>query len=249
MNEPARSDLSPTASETRSRARTEDKGAPKPPLPMPLARVLHKLGGGGHLKRLIERSRLLTRLYFEYLYLKDDPYNTRRDEKIERTKRALALLDDRRARNALEVGCGQGTLTGHIEARAHEVVGVDISSQAVARARERFKDKPNVSFEAKDLLAPSFPDRSFDLIVCSEVLYYLPLERLDDVAGRLVSSLEPDGRMLLIHTRSKADDEEGIELKAFGAKTVHERFIDDPALSLEADRYDGLCRVSLLSRA
>lgn len=49
----------------------------------------------------------------------------------------------------VDLGCGDGVLTGHLAERFDVVVGVDISEAAVAKAR-RDNGKPNISYEQLD---------------------------------------------------------------------------------------------------
>lgn len=112
-----------------------------------------------------------------------------------------SLLPSRHFRRALDLGCGPGLLSRHLAARADTVVGVDISPSAVANARARNADQPNMLFEAHDLLnlPPSF-NRSFDLVVVADVLYYLsPLDDalLKAIATRIANLLTPGGICML----------------------------------------------------
>lgn len=113
----------------------------------------------------------------------------------------LASLLPRRFRRALDLGCGVGLLSRHLAARADTVVGMDVAPSAVARARVLHADKPNVRFEAHDLLdLPRSLDGSFDLVAIVDVLYYLaPLDDslLQAIAARVSGLLTPGGTCML----------------------------------------------------
>src|SRR5258705_3262454 len=52
----------------------------------------------------------------------------------------LELLAPRPGERILDIGCGEGTLTGHIVARGATVVGIDSSQDMIAAARARGLD-------------------------------------------------------------------------------------------------------------
>lgn len=91
------------------------------------------------------------------------------------TRRALVKdLVGRTARDRqaaiLEIGCSGGPLMESLRAEGFaQVTGIDISSEAVARCRER--GLANVS--VMDAQAPEFPAQSFDVITASDVLEHL----------------------------------------------------------------------------
>ena len=75
--------------------------------------------------------------------------------------------------------------TGHVTA-------ADISPAMVAKARERLGDAPNVSLSVEDGQALSFPDESFDAVLCNLGLMFFP----DPVRGlsEFRRVLRPGGR-------------------------------------------------------
>lgn len=98
----------------------------------------------------------------------------------------------------LEIGCSIGVLTHKLAARADAVVALDISESAIATARERGADLANVEFLAADFLQADLSG-AFDLILFSEVLYYLTPEDLQAAARRTADLLEPGGEVMLVH--------------------------------------------------
>src|SRR5215472_2964545 len=74
---------------------------------------------------------------------------------------------------ALDCGCGEGHFTSQLMGLCNEVHGVDVSKTAIERARTQY---PNVFWHNKDVRNINdldLPSKSFDLIVCSQLLYYL----------------------------------------------------------------------------
>jgi ubiquinone/menaquinone biosynthesis C-methylase UbiE len=91
----------------------------------------------------------------------------------------------------LDAGCGTGLLTLallRVLRRPAEIVAVDLSARSLQTARRavvKLKHDPRhkVSFVQADALALPFNDDSFDLVVTSGVLEYLPLrEGLGEIA-------------------------------------------------------------------
>ncbi|NJM06339.1 class I SAM-dependent methyltransferase [Candidatus Gracilibacteria bacterium] len=85
------------------------------------------------------------------------------------------------ARSVLDAGCGEGfAIRELLSHHAATVVGLDGS---VGALRVATMLNPQRSFAAGDLLELPFPNNSFDLVVCMEVLEHLdnPREGLDEL--------------------------------------------------------------------
>src|ERR1700724_2556891 len=63
----------------------------------------------------------------------------------------------------LDIGCGTGYGTAELAQHAESATGIDISSEAIAYAREHYP-LPNAKFLAASATALPFPAGSFDLI-------------------------------------------------------------------------------------
>lgn len=149
-------------------------------------------------------SERLDREYFEELYAGSrDPWNFETSE-YERKKyeRTLGVLEGRRYRRALEVGASIGVFTQMLAPLCDELVAVDVSEKAVAAARERLRRFENVRVEQRRL-PEQMPEGLFDLIVASEVLYYLPAGTVLQALGRFEEALAPGGRLLAVHWRKE----------------------------------------------
>lgn len=120
---------------------------------------------------------------FEGLYSAGpDPWGTA-TRAYERRKRAVTLASLPRARYgpALDAGSGSGVLTAELAARCDRILALDGAAGAVDATRAATAGLANVSVVQAGLPA-GLPAGPFDLLVFSEVLYYLSL---DDLAGTL----------------------------------------------------------------
>ena len=87
-------------------------------------------------------------------------------------RRTIASLGDRRFRSGFEAGCSIGVLTRLLADRCDRLLAVDIVDAPLSAARKACADQPWVRFEQKQV-PDEWPDELFDLIVLSEVLYFL----------------------------------------------------------------------------
>ena len=210
------------------------------------SKLIHDFVNRTPIKSLLTSNRFFVRFYFNLLYFGKNSYKVVNREQRAKVEQAFTLLDGFRAEDALELGCGDGRWAAITAGIADHVVAIDISDLAIQRARAQTK-LANVDFRQGDLASMSFPPQSFDFIFCAEVLYYLTLEQLDNTVAQINELLRPGGKLLLLHARSLKDDERGMQLKEFGAKTVHDKFSASP-LELEKDVLEDEYRISIYRR-
>jgi LmbE family N-acetylglucosaminyl deacetylase/2-polyprenyl-3-methyl-5-hydroxy-6-metoxy-1,4-benzoquinol methylase len=120
----------------------------------------------------------------------------------ERRKRALTLaaLPREKYDSGLEVGCSIGTLSEELAARCGEFLGVDASGAALARARKRLAARP--SARTQHLTVPrDWPEGTFDLVVMSEMGYYLSPAELGALFTKVAEATSPGGTLVLCHWR------------------------------------------------
>jgi hypothetical protein len=151
----------------------------------------------------------------------------------ERRKRdlLLAALPRPRFQRALEVGCSTGALTEALAARSDTVLAIDQSSTALDAARRRLAGRPEVAVREVDV-SRDWPEGSFDLVVVSEVGYFLSPAALDRVVERVAGCLTEDGVVVLCHWRHRVDG------WVMDADEVHRRFGDGPVPPLRAQYVD-----------
>ncbi|MFI8717372.1 methyltransferase [Stenotrophomonas sp. NPDC077464] len=140
-----------------------------------------------------------TAAYFEQLYERPDPFQYR-NRWYEARKRALTLacLPHQRYHNAWELGCSNGVLTAALAERCDALLGTDLSAAALADASVSTQAHANVRLEQACHPA-QWPTGRFDLIVVSEVGYYLAPQEVVSMAAQLRGSLADGGLLLACH--------------------------------------------------
>ncbi|SAL13342.1 Mg-protoporphyrin IX methyl transferase [Caballeronia cordobensis] len=143
-----------------------------------------------------------TKQYFNDLYREnDDPWKIRH-RWYERRKRALTLasLPHEHYARGFEPGCGNGELTALLAARCDQLIATDISEDAVALTRQRVAHCPNV--EVQQMLLPDvWPSGKVDLVVISEIGYYLDEPQLWHIVEHIHQSLSRHGAVVACHWR------------------------------------------------
>ncbi len=145
-------------------------------------------------------------VYFESLYQQQsDPWNYETSP-YEQQKYAetLAALP-RRYQSGLEIGGSIGVLTEQLAPYCQFLLSIDLSPTAQARAKQRCQHLPHVQFQTMQI-PQQFPAQKFDLIVLSEVGYYLCQPDLLKAQQLMIKALLPGGHLLLLHWLEQASD-------------------------------------------
>lgn len=112
----------------------------------------------------------------------------------EGSRMAIALSLVTRGQNALDIGCGDGTLGVALASRFAHVAGVDISATAVEAAVRRGIDAKQVNMDLEPL---PFADGAFDTVTCLDVLEHVFDPR---ISAREIARVCCPGAMLVITT-------------------------------------------------
>ncbi len=159
--------------------------------------------------------------YFDALYRdNEDPYGMRTRWYEERKRNVLlAALPHRRYGRVYEPGCGAGELTAALAARCDAVLASDFNAHAAASARRRTASLPNVRV-ASHQLPQDWPhdEAPFDLIVVSELGYFLDAPAMGALAELCAASLTPEG--VLVACNWRPDFKE----RALATDAVHSAF-------------------------
>lgn len=177
--------------------------------------------------------------YFQRMYARDpDPWRfADRWYEQRRYSLTLAILRSRRYRSGFEAGCSIGLLSAALAARCDRLLCTDLVAAAVARTRDRLAGQPHVRVSREAL--PAWPPGGFDLVVLSEVLYYLTDDELTSVSRDARDSLEPGGDLVCAHWRHPVAEHRrtGDEVHDFLARVPGLRVVGayrDADLRLEA---------------
>jgi len=103
----------------------------------------------------------------------------------------------------LDAGCGTGLLTLallRVLRRPAEITAVDLSARSLQTARRavlkrKHDSRHKISFVQANALALPFPSESFDLVVTSGVLEYLPLR---EGLGEIARVIAPGGHLVYL---------------------------------------------------
>ena len=147
------------------------------------------------------------RQHFDSLFALDgDPWSYRSNW-LERRRLDLlvAMLPHELYGSIFEPACANGSLTRRLASRGGRVVGWDGSPNAIAQAR-RFVDMHTHVELAEKSVPDDWPEVPFDLVVLSDFLYYLPTERIIDVALLSARTVRACGSIVGCHWRGSAHD-------------------------------------------
>ena len=154
--------------------------------------------------------------YFDALYADNpDPWDfATSDYEQAKYDATIAALEGRHFKRGLEIGCSIGVLTQRLAEHVDDLLAIDVAQAALEQARQR---NPGVRFQRREI-PEEYPPGTFDLTVCSEVLYYLDDEAFNATLDRLT------GTVLHVHWRPstqryplKGDDVRMLLTERFGA--------------------------------
>ncbi|WP_424188131.1 SAM-dependent methyltransferase [Actinokineospora sp. G85] len=161
--------------------------------------------------------------HFRALYAADpDPWGFRTRWYEERKRAAtMAALTRQRYRSAFEPGCSIGVLTTALADRCDAVLGWEVD--AGARAEAQAAVPAHVRVEPGQV-PRDWPEQRFDLLVVSEIGYFLDTEDLRHLIDRCTTSLDDDGELVLVHWRHRSAD------TPLDGDTVHAEFLSRSGL-------------------
>ncbi len=146
--------------------------------------------------------------YFASMYDgSPDPWGFDTSE-YERRKYAVTLASLTRTRyhSAFEPGCANGAFTAMLADRCDRLTACDIMPSVVDRARARVADLALDHVTVAPGRMPDFwPTGELDLIVWSEVAYYLGKGVLDRAVAQLDRHLAPGGELVVVSYTGDTD--------------------------------------------
>jgi trans-aconitate methyltransferase len=182
---------------------------------------------------------------FEAIYRADpDPWRTLTDPyESHKRERTLAACGEGPFASACDLGAGTGVLAAALAPRCDRLLALDGAPTAVAEAQRRLASFPHAAARVATL-PDGLPTGPLDLVVASEILYYL-----DDGAFRMVLDWLPEalmlgGRAVAVHWTGSAPDlrRSADEVGTALTTTPGLRMVEDGAGSTEGFRLDILER-------
>ena len=173
--------------------------------------------------------------YFEALYAREgDPWKfATSDYEREKYAATLAALPPRRFQSALEIGCSVGVFTAQLASHCEKLLALDGAEGALEQARRRCADKKNIDFDRMHVPG-EWPDGSFDLVVLSEVVYFLDRNDVAALAKAIGTSTRANAIIMLVHWLGLTD----YPLTGDEAADLFIRMSDDFAVVTHRSRTD-----------
>ena len=148
----------------------------------------------------------LGRRFWALRYRNEDPWNyTSSPYELGKYERTLRLLPT--APNAsgvheyvLEVGCSEGVFTSMLarSGKVRSILGVDVATKAIERARLRCQPLSNVELRLGDVRELTL-EHPVSAVFCAEVLSHMrSWKNIRAICEKLVSVLVPGGALLLV---------------------------------------------------
>ncbi|MCT1873801.1 bifunctional PIG-L family deacetylase/class I SAM-dependent methyltransferase [Brevibacterium luteolum] len=133
----------------------------------------------------------------------DDPWSVgQRWYERRRAGLIMAMLPKPRFGRVFEPGCSIGMLSEQLAGRCEELICADVVPAAVHAARQRLRASgAGASVEVRCAGIEDWPAGSFDLIVFSELAYYLSDASFHGFLASAAASLRPGGVVLAAHWR------------------------------------------------
>jgi demethylmenaquinone methyltransferase/2-methoxy-6-polyprenyl-1,4-benzoquinol methylase len=130
-------------------------------------------------------------------------------------------------RRVLELASGTGWWTRLIAPVAAHVTATDAVDAPLAIARERLKDRANVSFAIADAYAPPRADPPFDAVFAGFWLSHVPRARWRAFLDRLQAILDTRATVVLIDNRYVEGSSTAIALRDAAGDTWQDRRLSD----------------------
>jgi ubiquinone/menaquinone biosynthesis C-methylase UbiE len=114
-----------------------------------------------------------------------------------RREKVFSLFDQPGGK-VLDVGCGPGVMAKGLIDRGCEFWGADPSLKMIEIGRSRFANDDRIHFVAEGTARLSFPDNSFDAVLCIGVID--ALDSGGDAVREMIRVLKPEGTLILTFT-------------------------------------------------
>lgn len=116
---------------------------------------------------------------------------------MEHYQRYYSVLPLIRGKNILDAACGEGYGTALLAQEAAWVTGVDISPDAIARAKENYGTCRNIEFMEASIATLPFADQSMDVVVSFETIEHVPEDIQRRFLDEIARVLKKDGFLIM----------------------------------------------------
>jgi len=122
-------------------------------------------------------------------------------------QKTVTLAQLQPGEQALDVGCGTGTLALEVArrvGRTGRVAGIDPGAVQIARARAKAaRRRLPIEFQIGVIEQLPFPDQSFDVVFSTLMMHHLPAPLKRQGLAEIVRVLKPGGRLVIADFKSK----------------------------------------------
>lgn len=160
-------------------------------------RILHSKEENSSLKPPNWRNAL--RAKFERLWLLDPEQfnpkkNVKEEERIHRTFHLIKKhFKDLKDKKIADIGCGYGVLTNKCLQEGGLLTAVDLSQNALNRLKS---SSSRLKLTQSCLPSSLLLDAEFDLVICTDVIAYLPQKEFRIFFSELARIIKPDGILI-----------------------------------------------------
>ena len=105
----------------------------------------------------------------------------------------LRMLTPKKGEVALDLACGQGYFSRLIAAAGAEVIGIDLSKELIAIAKEK---SPTISYSVASAESTGLKKESVDVVVT--VLAFENIKKIDETVAEIQRVLKKEGRFILV---------------------------------------------------
>ncbi|MEM8859810.1 MAG: glycosyltransferase [Chloroflexota bacterium] len=192
------------------------------------------------------------RAFFEDLFEDENPWEYTSEYEQVKYEQTLELFPEGPIESALEIACAEGHFTVQYAPRVKNLVAADISQRAIDRTAKRCSEFSNINYAQLDLAKDNISGK-YDLITCSEMLYFMrDHAKLRKVAQKITNALNSDGYLIMAHGNVVRDDPNttgfGWE-HDFGAKGIGETFSQIADLTFVKEVRTPLYRIQLFQKS
>jgi predicted TPR repeat methyltransferase len=156
----------------------------------------------------------------------------------------LSMLPERCYRQALDIGCGLGTFTRKLAPFVDQILGTDISAEALQQARKLSVAWPNIHYAQRNLADLIDRDCLYDLIILADTLYYIDAltdQRLNAIAEATAKKLAPGSLLLVVNHYFF-----GVDSASRNTRRIHDAFRRTPSLTCVTEQRRAFFLVTLL---